>query len=296
MAWLLLPWAPQSGAESQELLDNDSASVLYSGPLIKQNRDLGLKQSAKGYVVQGQGHCWGYLRPTAPQGGPTSYWAKQIRPRRKAMIRRTAVLGALALIVFLVSALDRGFGQLPAISAATSATTLPQIAHAKAESVEGSKPGVLRDYGRLPLYFEPNQGLTDQRVQYLSHGRGYTLFLTPGEATLVLHRGTSRATLNHALPHLQQNKGSSPSIAGSEAGSQDDKTLVVRMKLAGANGHPRVNALEELSGKANYFIGNDPTKWRTNVPMYAKVKYEVSIPAWTSYITATSSSWNMTLS
>jgi hypothetical protein len=31
--------------------------------------------------------------------------------------------------------------------------------------------------------------------------------------------------------------------------------------------------MEELPGKSNYFIGNDPTKWRTNVPNYAKVKY-----------------------
>ena len=26
-------------------------------------------------------------------------------------------------------------------------------------------------------------------------------------------------------------------------------------------------------GRSNYFIGNDPTKWRTNVPQFSKVKY-----------------------
>ncbi|HXW16502.1 MAG TPA: SBBP repeat-containing protein, partial [Terriglobia bacterium] len=31
-------------------------------------------------------------------------------------------------------------------------------------------------------------------------------------------------------------------------------------------------------GKANYFIGNDPSKWRTNVPTYAKVRYESVYP------------------
>src|SRR5439155_15702045 len=34
----------------------------------------------------------------------------------------------------------------------------------------------------------------------------------------------------------------------------------------------------ELPGKANYFIGNDPTKWRTNVPTYAKVYYHELYP------------------
>ena len=38
------------------------------------------------------------------------------------------------------------------------------------------------------------------------------------------------------------------------------------MRPFGANPAPRVVGLEELPGKVNYFIGNDPAKWRTNVP------------------------------
>jgi Transposase DDE domain group 1/Beta-propeller repeat len=48
---------------------------------------------------------------------------------------------------------------------------------------------------------------------------------------------------------------------------------VLRMKLIGANPHAKVSGLEQLPGKSNYFIGNDPKKWRTNVSNYAKVKY-----------------------
>jgi hypothetical protein len=48
---------------------------------------------------------------------------------------------------------------------------------------------------------------------------------------------------------------------------------VLRMELVGANPQAKVSGLEELPGKSNYFIGNDPKKWRTNVPNYAKVKY-----------------------
>src|SRR5437899_1232662 len=50
------------------------------------------------------------------------------------------------------------------------------------------------------------------------------------------------------------------------------------MKLLGANLAAKVTALDELPGKANYFIGNDPKKWRTDVPTYAKVKYEGVYP------------------
>ena len=38
------------------------------------------------------------------------------------------------------------------------------------------------------------------------------------------------------------------------------------MKLVGANPQAKVGGLDELPGKTNYFIGNDPKKWRTNVP------------------------------
>jgi hypothetical protein len=50
------------------------------------------------------------------------------------------------------------------------------------------------------------------------------------------------------------------------------------MRLVGANVKATVTAAEELPGKSNFFIGNDPKKWRTNVPGYAQVKYEGVCP------------------
>jgi hypothetical protein len=45
------------------------------------------------------------------------------------------------------------------------------------------------------------------------------------------------------------------------------------MQLLGAKPAPQVIGVEKLPGKSNYFIGNNPKKWRTNVPTYARVKY-----------------------
>jgi hypothetical protein len=53
---------------------------------------------------------------------------------------------------------------------------------------------------------------------------------------------------------------------------------VLRLRLVGANPAPRVVGQEELPGKTNYLIGNDPAKWRTNVPNYAQVRYEGVYP------------------
>jgi hypothetical protein len=57
-----------------------------------------------------------------------------------------------------------------------------------------------------------------------------------------------------------------------------ESSTVLRMRLVGANAKATVTGAEELPGKSNYFIGNDPKKWRTNVSSYARVKYEGVYP------------------
>ncbi len=43
------------------------------------------------------------------------------------------------------------------------------------------------------------------------------------------------------------------------------------MKLIGSNRGAKIEPLDPLPGRSNYFIGSDPSKWRTNVPNFAKV-------------------------
>src|SRR5215468_1680694 len=55
---------------------------------------------------------------------------------------------------------------------------------AQPRSNESAK--IVADYGKLPLAFEVNQGQSDPQVKFLSKGAGYSLFLTPDAAVLVL--------------------------------------------------------------------------------------------------------------
>ena len=48
---------------------------------------------------------------------------------------------------------------------------------------------------------------------------------------------------------------------------------MLRMKLVGSNAKTHVIGQDELPGKSNYFIGNDPKKWHTGVRQFAKVRY-----------------------
>src|SRR5713101_2379850 len=137
------------------------------------------------------------------------------------------------------------------------------------------KTDVLKTYGRLPLPFETNLGQTDSEVKFLARGAGYTVFLTPSEAVLVLRSPqTSDQTPAPVVARLdrrargQRERETRPQRAAT----------VVRLGLVGANPDPGVVGLEPLSGKANYFTGNDPQKWRTGIPTYAKVRYRDVYP------------------
>jgi hypothetical protein len=62
---------------------------------------------------------------------------------------------------------------------------------------------------------------------------------------------------------------------------RDESTLTfhfLRMALVGANPNASITGEDELPGKFHYFIGNDPTLWRTNVPSFAKVRYHGVYP------------------
>ena len=60
---------------------------------------------------------------------------------------------------------------------------------------------------------------------------------------------------------------------GKRTATEPTKTDMVRMELAGASRSLQVTGGEQLPGTANYFIGNDPAKWHSGVPTYAKVRY-----------------------
>src|SRR5205823_4286778 len=98
-----------------------------------------------------------------------------------------------------------------------------------------AKGGVQVQYASLSLHFEANQGQADSQVQFLSHGRGYSLLLTPTEAVL-------------ALQQAQVKGEDSPRVT--RHASREYNQAVLRMKLVGANSHPTVNGLDALPGKA----------------------------------------------
>ena len=111
----------------------------------------------------------------------------------------------------------------------------------------------------MALRFEPNQGQgnldpADSRAKFVARGPGFGLFLGSEGATLTLLSRDRRKQNSAALIDT------------------------VQMKLSGANRAARLTALDRVPGKSNYLLGNDPRKWRTGVPQYARVRYESVYP------------------
>ena len=103
----------------------------------------------------------------------------------------------------------------------------------------------LDSFADLPMSFEANCGQTDPQVEFVSRGSAYTLFVTKDEAVFALN-GSSKSTQR--------------------------QTSTVRMHFEGTNPKARVSGLEELGGKSNYFVGNDPKKWHTEIPTFARIE------------------------
>ncbi|MDX6611404.1 MAG: hypothetical protein QOD75_590 [Blastocatellia bacterium] len=132
-------------------------------------------------------------------------------------------------------------------------------------------------YGRIPLSFEANQGQTEGSVDYLARGVGYTLFLKPNEAVFVLTRPQSVKPTQLQPGKSEHDDTLVAPLVRKDAGLAITPA-VLRMTLVGADPGATVAAEDELAGKVNYFKGNDPAQWRTEVATFRRVLYHEVYP------------------
>ena len=117
-------------------------------------------------------------------------------------------------------------------------------------------------YLNLPLDFEANRGQAPDRYAFVSQGPGYALAVSPGSVDLALHAPSPRVRTWDAVSAIA---ASTPSAN-------------VRLTLAGAASLAQVTGVDELPGRSNYFIGNDPSKWRTGIPHYRRLRMAAVYP------------------
>lgn len=143
-----------------------------------------------------------------------------------------------------------------------SALCLIPVAAVKADqATKRHKTALNNSYASLPLSFEANRGQVDSQVRFISRGKGYTLFLTSAEAVL-------------ALKEVAPSKDEIAEKPGQKERAKTIRRDSLRIRFNGANTEPRIIGESLLSGRTNYFSGDDPTRWLTDIDNYSKVRYE----------------------
>jgi hypothetical protein len=171
-----------------------------------------------------------------------------------------AVVGIALLVPFPGTRPDAAV----TVSARSSASLSRTVTPAARSRIQAS-------YAALPLAFEQNQGQTDPQVKYLARGHGYTLFLTANDAVFSLH---SRPVASGS----SSRQSSEAELKSRVQRHKKDSAAVVHMHLVGGNLSAKVEGSGPMAGTANYFVGNDQSKWHSGVGRYARVSYENVYP------------------
>ncbi|HEV3278883.1 MAG TPA: SBBP repeat-containing protein [Terriglobia bacterium] len=182
-------------------------------------------------------------------------------PGTETPVRRLGVR-RLATILLAAGAVAATCGGVLAQSAAGPKAAGQGSVRARRGSVQMSaaadpanRTRVLDTYSRLPLRFEVNQGQADPRARFVARTDEYNLFLTAQGAVLELSAAQTRG-----------------------AGQARGAVRTLAMQLLGSDPSAVISGLDEMTGKSNYLIGNDPANWRLGVANYAKVRYRNAYP------------------
>jgi hypothetical protein len=175
------------------------------------------------------------------------------------------------------AAVSGPFVSAPAVAAVPSKSArIPQTALAHDR--------VRARYAALPLAFEANEGQTDPQVKYMARGKGYTLFLTSGDAVLSLASGSSsrvsrpKQVLEQRIPGYSLKTRKLIRRPQPRISKKPTSVASLRIHMLGGNDHAQIVGEDMMASRVNYFIGNDPHKWRKGISEYARVSYKDVYP------------------
>src|SRR5579864_7829505 len=157
----------------------------------------------------------------------------------------------------------KGFSGVPErcarLAAVVVTVTLGPGAAARADAASALRaPGLVARAG-WPLFFEAGPQSANGPADFVARGPNYQLRVMPSGVDFVLRHPHA-----DAMPY---------SVRREQAvGVHAEDLRSVRMTFVSANPRCSLSGGGQLDGKVNYLLGNDPAKWRTQVPVFAQVK------------------------
>jgi len=142
------------------------------------------------------------------------------------------------------------------------------------------------------LEFVENKGQWDKKILYLANTGIGSIALQADGYRVLLHNEYDLEKVNpHPHPGKHQHKTDidkkttslDPSRGGGEGGGGSNENLVLRshayqVRFLNANPNPQIVPDKALPTYNNYFLGNDSTKWATNVKIYQGVTFKNVYP------------------
>lgn len=135
-----------------------------------------------------------------------------------------------------------------------------------------------RGLTRHQISFTKNVGQWDGQVLFRANAGGATIWITRNGVVYQFTRLAKAAEDSPAPNRLRDGAPAGGLLVPITAlydriGDKPDSVeqLVIRASFIGANSDIEVVAEGEMEYRCNYFIGNDPSKWRTDVPNYEAI-------------------------
>jgi hypothetical protein len=123
---------------------------------------------------------------------------------------------------------------------------------------------MMPNLSHLPLVFTENQGQWDQRVLFRVNAGGAVLWFTQDRVYYQFSK-----TFRKNQPAQDKPFPGQPDRFDNQPDSV--QYLIIKASFLGANPNLEVIGEGQMDYKCNYFLGNDPTKWRTDVPNYSAI-------------------------
>lgn len=136
---------------------------------------------------------------------------------------------------------------------------------------------VMTNISAMPLSFTENRGQWDPQALYKAEAGGAAFWFCKDEVVYQFTRDTKELLENPAMKgrefapdRRRPDKFNHPRYK--------KESLAVHARFIGANPDAEIHPKDRLGYDCNYFIGNIPAKWRSDVPNYAGLVYKNLYP------------------
>jgi hypothetical protein len=203
-----------------------------------------------------------------------SSFSKNFRRVRKSLFK-ILFISSLALSVFSITS--------PAYAQIKFALLAPGNSNDEKSTLAASIPA--------PLMFIANEGQFDPSIKFeLVDGIGFAAFTENAILIAIEKPGTNPPWVLEDMT----SDGTSPTPmppATTDGATSEPEFTVVEIQFEGVNPAPQIDGDNLLPAKISYFLGDDPTAWRTDVSAFSTIRYADFATGYDLEIDGSSGTW-----